>query len=679
MSREKKRGEQMGKIYNIGLFGESKSGKTTLGESLLLQAGAIDRMGTTNQGNTVLDFEAEEKERQISISLATAYFKKNDNIFYIVDTPGYMDFIGEQISGIEGVDIAVINIGGDIGIDVGTEKLWEIIKGKNIPSFIFVNKIDVSDINLNSLWAEIESFFGKKLALITYPIKKGDNFEIVNILQNQVEEDIKGLFQKTMDAIAELDDNVMEKYLEEGKLEKEEISKCLKQGILKAEIMPVLFGSSLKLIGIKELFDFIQNYLPSTDELPPVKGIGPDEKEIERERKVEVPLSGKVIKTNFDPLAGRLSYLRVFSGVLESNSQIFNSSKNIKERIGQLYRMMGKKQEPVEKVLPGEIAVVAKLQETETFDSFSDPTSPIVFKKPNIPTGAVSYSITPKIKGTEDKLGNALNKIVEEDLTINVFRDEETGETLLTGIGDLHIEITTKKFKNKFGVEVEKGIPKIAYKETITKEVNAEGKFKKQTGGRGQYGHCFIKIEPLPRGSGFEFVDKIFGGAIPRQYIPSVEKGIRQAMKKGVLAGYPLVDFRVTLYDGTYHPVDSSDIAFQVAGSMALQKGVQDAGPILLEPIVNVEIRVPQEFVGDVIGTINAKRGKVLDMTIIGKNQVIKGQVPLSEMANYTNELRSITSGKGSYSISFSHYEPVPSYIAEKIIAERKKEKEKVQ
>lgn len=667
----------MGKVYNIGIFGESKSGKTTLGEALLFTAGAIDRMGNVNQGNTVFDFDQEEKERLISINMSTGYFKKKDDIFYIVDVPGYMDFIGEQISSLEGVDVALINISTDIGIDVGTEKLWEIIGEKNIPSFVFINKVDIPETNFNSIWDEIENFFGKKLALITYPVKKSDSIEVMKILETKDASDEFGKFiQKTMDSIAELDDTIMEKYLEGEELKEEDISKCLKEGILKREIIPVLCGSALNQQGIKQLLEFIENYIPSTDELPPVKGTTPDGKEIEIERKVDAPLSGKVIKTMFDPFAGRLSYIRVFSGELKSNSQIFNSTKNTKERIGQLYRMMGKKQEPVEKALPGEIVTVAKLQKTETFDSLSDPSNPVIFTPPHIPEGAVSYSITPKVKGTEDKLGNAMNRITEEDLTINVFRDEETGETLLTGVGDLHIEITIRKFKNKFAVEVEKGIPKIAYKETITKPADAEGKYKRQTGGRGQYGHCFIKIEPLPRGTGFEFVDKIVGGAIPRQYIPSVEKGIKEAMKKGILANYPMVDIRVILYDGTFHPVDSSDIAFQIAGSMALQKAAQQAGPILLEPIVNVEIRVPQEFVGDVIGTINAKRGKVLDMTVVGKNQVIKAQVPLAEMSNYTNELRSITSGKGNYSMAFSHYEVVPSHIATKIIEERKKEKE---
>ncbi|MCM8811062.1 MAG: elongation factor G, partial [Candidatus Omnitrophica bacterium] len=419
---------------------------------------------------------------------------------------------------------------------------------------------------------------------------------------------------------------------------------------------------------------FVLTFVPSTDELSPLRAKNQDGQEVLIERKDNQPFTGIIFKTIFDPFTGRLSYIKVLSGKLLSNSQFLNSTKGIKERVGQLFRMQGRKQEPVEVVYPGEIVTTAKLN-SQTFDTICDLNSNIVYEKPHIPEGAVSYSIAPKIKGTEDKLGNAIGRILEEDLTIRIFRDEETGETIISGIGDLHIDITVNKFKNKFGVEVERGIPKIAYKETITTTTEAEGKYKRQTGGRGQYGHCFIRVEPLPRGGGFEFVDKIVGGAIPRNFIPSVEKGVREAMKKGVLANYPIVDIRVILYDGSYHVVDSSDIAFQIAGSMALQKAVANAKPILLEPIVNVEIRVPSENVGDVIGSINAKRGKVLDMTSSGNLQIVKAQVPLAEMANYTNELRSITSGKGTYSMEFSHYEEVPPHIAVKIIEQRKKEK----
>lgn len=667
----------MGKVWTIGLFGSTKSGKTILGEAMLYKTGMITRMGDINQGNTTFDFDDEEKLRLISINLSVGYIKKGDNIIYLVDVPGYIDFVGEQISGIESSDVAILNISSVEGIEVGTEKIWEMISKKNIPTIIFVNKLDIPEVNIKKVVNEIFSFFKNKLVLINYPFfESGKINGVKNIFDGDdlLDSEFGEFFQKSIDTLVELDDTIMEKYLEGEKLTKQEIINSLKKGIIERKVFPVLFGSGLNQIGIEELIDFVLTFVPSTDELSPLRAKNQDGQEVLIERKDNQPFTGIIFKTIFDPFTGRLSYIKVLSGKLLSNSQFLNSTKGIKERVGQLFRMQGRKQEPVEVVYPGEIVTTAKLN-SQTFDTICDLNSNIVYEKPHIPEGAVSYSIAPKIKGTEDKLGNAIGRILEEDLTIRIFRDEETGETIISGIGDLHIDITVNKFKNKFGVEVERGIPKIAYKETITTTTEAEGKYKRQTGGRGQYGHCFIRVEPLPRGGGFEFVDKIVGGAIPRNFIPSVEKGVREAMKKGVLANYPIVDIRVILYDGSYHVVDSSDIAFQIAGSMALQKAVANAKPILLEPIVNVEIRVPSENVGDVIGSINAKRGKVLDMTSSSNLQIVKAQVPLAEMANYTNELRSITSGKGTYSMEFSHYEEVPPHIAVKIIEQRKKEK----
>jgi len=667
----------MGKIFTVGIFGGTKSGKTILGEAMLYKSGMITRMGDINQGNTTFDFDDEEKTRLISINLAVGYIKKGENLIYLIDVPGYIDFVGEQISGVEASDIAILNISSTEGIEVGTEKIWEMISKKRLPTIIFVNKIDVPEIDCKKVIEDIYKFFGNKVILINYPVFEGGKFTGVKSIfsENASQSEFGDYFQKSMDTLAELDDSIMEKYLEGESLKEEEISKFLKKGLVEGEIIPVLFGSALNQIGVEELIDFIINFAPSTDELKPLKGKDSNGNEVIIERKENHPFVGIIFKTIFDPFAGRLSYIKVLSGKFSANSQFLNSTKGIKERVGQIFRMQGRKQEQVEVAYPGEIVTAAKLN-SNTFDTICDLSLNVVFDKPHIPEGAVSYSIAPKIKGTEDKLGNAIGRIAEEDLTVRIFRDDETGETIISGMGDLHIDIVVNKFKNKFGVEVEKGIPKIAYKETITTTVTAEGKYKRQTGGRGQYGHCFIRVEPLPRGAGFEFVDQIVGGVIPRNFIPSVEKGVREAMKKGVLANYPIVDIRVVLYDGSYHVVDSSDIAFQIAGSMALQKAVSQANPILLEPIVNVEIRVPSEFVGDVIGTINSKRGKVVDLISSGNFQIIKAQVPLAEMSNYTNELRSITSGKGVYSMEFSHYEEVPPHIAAKIIEQRKKEKE---
>ncbi len=665
----------MAKILSLGLFGHNKSGKTILGEALLFKAKAVERFGDINSGTTTLDYDEEAIKRQMSVSVSLGFFEWNGARIYLVDSPGYMDFVGEQLGALEAADVALINVAADGGIEVGTERIWELIHQRKIPAVVFVNKLDVPEINLNQLWEEMEKCFGKRLVFVTYPVFKDKQLSGVSRLLDG-ETGPSDYRQKALDSLAELDDGLMEKYLETGQLSPEDISILLKKGILEGKVMPVLCGSALNSIGVEELLDFISRYLPGSEELPPVAGQAPGGEPLVRERSSEQPLSGVIFKTISDPFVGRLSYLKVRSGKLVANNALFNSSRNVKERLGNLLRLQGKKQETVTEALPGEVVAVAKLMESRTFDTFSDPGAAIIYPVPAIPEGAVSYSITPKVKGTEDKLGNAIGRITEEDPTIKVFRDPETGETILSGMGDVHLDVTINKFKNRYGVEVEKGIPKIAYKETITVAAQGEGKHKKQTGGRGQYGHCFVKVEPLPRGAGYEFVDEIVGGAIPRNFIPSVEKGVREGLQRGVLARYPIVDIRVRLYDGSYHVVDSSDIAFQLAGILAVQKAVSEARPILLEPIVNVEVRVPQEFVGDIIGSINAKRGRVLDMSGTGSTQVIKAQVPLAEMSGYTSEIRSITSGKGSYVMAFSHYEVVPSNLAEKIIEERRKERE---
>lgn len=670
----------MARIVNVGILGGNKTGKTLLAEAMLYKAGMIDRMGSIADGTTTLDYDEEETKRQMSVNVSAGYVKnaKND-ILYFLDVPGYMDFIGEQLAGIEASDTALLTVSADEGMDMGTEKLWEVVSEKKKPAVVFVNKLDVLDVSFDKLWDDMEAVFGKKLLLVTAPLyENGKMTGVANLLDKKQADNpqFSKYVQGSMDVIAELDDALMEKYLEGAEISFDEMAGHIKRGISEGKVIPVLSGSAASQTGIPELIDFIFDYVPSSGELSLLKAGTPDGQEKEIERKDGQPLTGIVAKTVFDPFAGKLSYLRVFTGKLKSNSQFFNASKNEKERVGQLLRMQGKKQEPVAEAMPGEVVAVAKLASAEAFDIFCDPGHALTFPVTRPPEGAVSYSIKPKVKGTEDKLGNAINKIAEEDPTIKIHRDDETGETIIAGMGDLHIDIAINKFKNKFGVEVDKGIPKIAYKETITASADAEGKHKKQTGGRGQFGHCYIKVEPLARGGGLEFVDEIVGGSIPRQFIPSVEKGIKEGMKKGGLAGYPIVDIRVRLYDGSYHTVDSSDIAFQLAGILALNKAMQQASPILLEPIVNVEIRVPQDFVGDVIGTVNAKRGKVMDMFLSGKTQVVKSQVPLAEMANYTNELRSITSGKGTFTMAFSHYEVVPPHIAQKIVDEKKKEKE---
>lgn len=665
-------------IFSVGIFGHSKSGKTILSESILFKAGAVDRMGSINQGNTLFDYEEEEKKRMMSINMATSYFNWKKDLCFLVDSPGYMDFIGEQISASCAVDIGIINIASDSGIEVGTEKSYEILKKRGIPIIVFLNKTDLEQTDFKNIYKQVSEWLGKKTVLITYPLINNKKIEkIINISEDKsTDPEISEYRQNFLDSIAEMDDSLMEKYLGGGSITPEEIKKVLKEGIAKGNIIPVFSGSGITQSGTDELLNFIVEFCPDTSCLMPAKAKTPDGKEVQLERKGQEHLSGIVFKTHFDNLMGRISYLKVISGTISANSNFYNSTKGTKDRIGQIFRMKGKKQDIVAEATAGEIIGVTKLNGFSTFDTFSDASFPVIYEKPEIPESSLSFSITPKIKGTEDKLGNAISKIMEEDMTLKVSRDNETGETIMSGMGDVHLEISLSKFKEKFGVEVLRGIPKIAYKETITTSTEAEGKFKRQTGGHGQYGHCLIKLSPLPRGKGFEFVDEVVGGAIPRQYIPSVEKGLKEAIKKGTLAGYPVVDIRATVFDGSYHVVDSSDIAFQIAASLAFQKGMQSAKPVILEPIMNVEINIPQEFVGDVIGIINAKRGRVLEMTTHSNNQIVKAQMPLAEMSNYATELRSLTSGRGSYTMIFSHYEELPSHLAEKIIAAKKTEKE---
>ncbi len=634
-------------------------------------------MGDINQGNTTFDYEDEEKRRLMSVNLAISSFTWNKFSCCLVDVPGYMDFVGEQISASVAVDCAVLNIAADNGVEVGTEKAYTQLLDRKIPFAIFLNKCD-TDHDFEKIWGNVCEWLGNKPVLFTFPEKKDGKIEkILNLFDADPSDPLVGKYvSHLLDSIAEVDDSLMEKYLEGEPLTREEKVVAFKKGIVEGAIVPVLCGSGISSLGVSELLDCMVEYFPSAIEMSPMGAKDSKGEDIEVVREETGPCSGIVFKTHFDPFMGRISYLKVLTGKLTANFSCMNASQGTKERIGQLFRFKGKKQEPATEAGPGEIVGVAKLSGFNTFETFCDPSQVLLYSLPSVPEAALSFSLSPKVKGTEDKLGNAIAKISEEDCTVKVFRDNDTGETIIAGMGDVHLDVTLNKFKEKFGVEVVKGIPRIAYKETITKRADADTKFKRQTGGHGQYGHAVIIIEPLPRGSGFEFSDEVVGGAIPRQYIPSVEKGVKDAMSKGVLAGYPVVDIRVRLTDGSYHPVDSSDIAFQVAGAMALQKAVSAGNPVLLEPIMNVEVTVPQEFTGDIIGTVNAKRGRVLDMVAHGASQIVKAQIPLSEISNYATELRSLTSGRGAYSLQLAHYEEVPNHLAEKVLSARKAEKE---
>lgn len=688
-----------GKIRNVAVVGNGGGGKTTLVEAMLFDAGAINRMGSVEDGTTTTDFEPEETAKQISISSALAHLTWNDHRINLIDTPGFINFLEDSRGSMRAADGAVVVISAVSGVKGETEKLWGYADEYGIPRLAFVNELDREAADFNAALQAAESIFQKEAIPLTVPIGSGEALTgVVDLLKMKAytfeggkpnEADIPGdmsatveeFRKKLVEKIAESDDALLEKYLDGGELTPEEIINGIKKGTLQHGFIPVLCGSGSKNIGVQPLLDAIVMCLPSPVELAefkPVKGTNPkDGSEVERKPREGEPFSAYVFKSIADPFAGKLTMFRVYSGTLKADSTVYNTSTEAKERIGQIFYMQGKKQTPAQALGPGEIGVVAKLKETHTGDTLSDESNPIVFEKVKFAEPLISYAIEPKSKGDEEKVSMGLQKILDEDPVLKFHRDEEAKEMILAGMGQQHLEMTLEKLKRKFGVEVIMKSPKIPYRETITKPAKAQGRYKKQTGGRGQFGDCYIDIKPLQRGAGYEFVDKIVGGAIPRQYIPAVDKGIQEAMKQGIYAGYPMVDVQVTLYDGSYHSVDSSEMAFKIAGSLAIKKAVADAKPVVLEPIMKVDITIPDEYLGAVIGDLNAKRGKVQGMDQQGNNQKVSALVPMAEMLTYANQLQSLTAGRGVYSMEFSHYEEVPSQIAQKLLAEKEKQEEK--
>jgi len=644
---------------NFILLGHAQSGKTTLSESLLYFCKATTRKGTVADGTTVSDYAFDEIERKNSINSSFLYCDYKDSRIQIIDTPGYADFFGEVISGIRAVDSAVIVVDATAGVEVGTERAWQLLEESNLPCVIFINKLDKEGVDVNKATADIKNRLSKKAVIMTAP----DAPDLV-------------------ETIAESDDKLLEKYLEGVKLSPEELSRGLRQAVIKRNIFPIISGSSLNNKGIEELLNAIRAYLPSPLERPKIEACDPLNPENKKEIvfKDDAPLSAFVFKSISDPYVGQLTCLRIFSGQLASNTGFYNVNKKIKERIGQIFFLQGKEQRPVEAASCGDIVAIAKLKETLTSDSLGDEKNRVLFEPLVFPEPAISASVKPKSRQDEEKISGALSKLACEDPTFKVTHDPQTKEMIISGLGDQHLSAMIVRLKKRFNVEVELGTPKVSYKETITKTVKMQGKYKRQSGGRGQYGDCWIEIEPLERGKGFEFIDKIFGGAIPKNFIPSVEKGVVQVCLEGAVAGYPIVDILVRLVDGSYHEVDSSDMAFQIAGSMALRKAVLVAGPVLLEPIMDVEVAILEEYLGAISGDLNSRRGRIMGMDMKGKSQIVKAEVPLAEMFTYANDLRSITGGRGMYTMRFSHYEEVPHKIALNIInqyqATKKQEEE---
>ena len=680
-------------LRNVGLFGHGGAGKTSLAEAILYTAKVIDRMGKVENGNTVSDFEPEEIKRGISLSLSVLPLEWKGKKINVIDTPGYADFIGEIKSALRAVDSMLIVIDAISGIQVQTEKVWGMGEEEKLPVAFVVNKLDRESADFYENVKAIQERFGGKAIPIYLPIGKEGNFNgVIDLLEgkayiykddkgeaveSEIPAELKSDFEKyrqqLIETIIEFDEELLQKYLEGEEIESSLIAKTLKEAFIGREIFPIFPVSSYKNVGVSKLLDAIVAFFPNPLERPaiPIEDLKKGETKAIRIGEKN-GLLAFVFKTSADPFVGKISYIRVLSGVLKPDSALFNVNKGVQEKIGGLFYQRGKNQEVATEISTGDIGVITKLKETSTNETLSDKDNSIKVVPVEFPEPVFAVAVVPKTRADEDRMSSAIARILEEDPTLRVQRNVETNETLIYGLGDSHLEVVVERMQRKFGVNVTLGTPQVAYRETIRATVKAEGKVKKQTGGRGQYGHVWLELEPLPRGAGYEFVDKIVGGVVPKNYIPAVEKGVRETMEKGVLAGFPVVDVRVTLFDGSYHEVDSSDMAFKIAAAKAFKKGFMEAKPVLLEPIMSVEVTAPSEYTGDIISDLNGRRGRVTQIDTLGKLQVVKALVPLAEMLRYSSVLKSITQGRGSYSMKFSHYEEVPAKIQEEIIAKAK-------
>jgi elongation factor G len=678
------------KIRNVALTGHGSSGKTSLTSSFLFDTGNTTRLTKVDQGNTVTDYDPDEIERQISINSALAHLDWNNHKINIIDCPGYTNFLWDTRASLRAVDAGIVVIGALEGVEVGTEKVWAMLEEFKLPRILVINKLDRENANLKQAMDSIQQFFGRQAILVQLPIGEEADFSgVVDLIgkkaylfeknesgkfkESEIPEDLKDEAEKKIEALTEMvaenDEELMEKYFEAGELSTEELIAGLRKSILDRELYPVFVSSALLNIGMQPILDGVINFFPSPLEREEIMC---DEGSVQA--KTEDPFSALVFKTISDPYTGRISLIRIFSGKVSPDATVTNTTKQADEKLSGLFFLQGKEQIPAGQCKVGDIIATAKLKDTSTGDTLSAKGSGVLFPVIHFPEPSISFAIEPKTRADEDRISQAVHRITEEDPTARITRDPDTNELIIAGNGQLHVEIITNRLKKRFGVNVELKPPKIPYKETIKGKSDVQGKYKKQTGGRGQYGDVLIKLEPLARGKDFEFEDKIFGGSIPKNYIPSIEKGIQEARKKGVVAGYPTVDFKVILYDGSYHDVDSSDIAFKIAASMAFKKGMKEAKPTLLEPIMNVEVFTPETFMGDIMGNLNGRRGKVQGMEQKGTMRIIKARVPMAEMLDFEPTLTSITGGRGSFLMEVSIFEEVPSHLQQKIINEAVKE-----
>jgi elongation factor G len=681
-------------IRNIGLFGHQGSGKTSLAEAMLFISGGIDRLGRTDDGTAATDFDPEEVKRHISINIGLAPCEWQGKKINVIDVPGYLDFQGEVRSALRAADAAVLVTPAQSDIEVGFETAWELAAERNCPRAVFVNKMDRENADFHAVVERLRARYGTAIAPVQFPIGQADSFVgVVDILHLKaytgagkdvqeipVPDDLQDVVadyrEKLIESAAEGDDALLEKYLDAGTLSDEEVIHGLHAGIDAGKVIPVICGSSMKDIGISNLLSLLCEAFPNPTEVPVAEGKTPNGQAAVRKPLESEPFSALVFKTLADPFVGQLTYFRVFSGVIKSDSHVMNAQSGKDERIGQLYIIKGKTQEAVSEVCSGDIGAVAKLSATHTGHTLCDPAHPIILDTILFPKPIYEIAIKARTKVDEDKLGPALQRVAGEDPTFLYRRDPVTFQTVMSGMGETHLNIVVEKLK-KYGANVDVIPLKVPYRETIQTTAEGQGKHKKQTGGRGQYGDCWIKLEPLPRGSKFEFVDAIVGGAIPRQYIPAVEKGVIDAMSSGILSGNPVVDVRCTCYDGSYHDVDSSEAAFKMAGILAFNNVAAKANPIILEPMCVVSVTVPEDMMGDVMSDLSGKRGRIIGTESAGNRRTtVRATVPQSEMLRYAIELRSITRGRGYFEIEPSHYEEVPAHIAQQIIAEYQKSRE---
>lgn len=685
----------MNNLRNIGILGHSAVGKTSLAEALLFCSDTIDRLGVVDEGTTISDFDAEEKKRRISLSSSVLPFEFQKIKINVIDTPGYFDFLGECIEGMRAVDTAIITVCGVSGVQVGTEKAWDYCNKIKLPRTFFINKLDRENSSFEKVLADIKEHFGKCAVPIQYPIGEQDNFRgVVNVITKRARiynpktkkmevgeippelvDKIDECKKMITEAVAETDEVLLDKYFNDEEITDLEIYEGLINGCTSGDIAPVMCGSAIKAIGINTLLEDIVECFPSPKYAIPQKAkkLNTNE-EVFLKLNEKEPFSAFVFKTIADPFVGKISLFRVITGKLNGEVDVINSNKDKPEKLANVFFMRGKNQIPTKEVVAGDIGAVAKLQYTSTGDTLCDGNFKIVFDKINFPKANLSMAAIPKNKGDEEKISLGITKLLEEDPVLTSSRDTENAEIIISGLGETHLEVVASKLKSKFGADVNLQTPKVPYRETIKGKADVQGKHKKQSGGHGQYGDVKILFEARNDGEqDLEFVDKVVGGVVPRNFIPAVEKGLKECMNKGVLAGYPVIGLKATLHDGSYHPVDSSEMAFKVAASLAYKKGMEEANPILLEPIMRAEIVVPNDYMGDIITDINKKRGRVLGMEPDGEvNQKVIAEIPMAEMFKYATDLRSITQGRGNFDMSFERYEEVPPNEASKIIENSK-------